>query len=59
MQLYRRIKAKVVVDNRRLQVTLELAMANSAKYESIWIPLQCLVRRYVTRYLCDVLLQEF
>merc|ERR1711871_1166690 len=48
-KLYRKNKAKSIVENRRHQVALEFMIANTMKYESMWIPFQCLVRRYVTR----------
>ena len=47
--LYRVKKAKSVVTTRRYQLVLEKVLTANSNYENIWIPVQKLIRRYLTR----------
>ena len=49
VQMYRRNKAKRIVSTKRHQKALEVVMAAGATFDSMWVPMQKLVRRYVTR----------
>jgi hypothetical protein len=47
--LYRKAKAKQIVATKRHQINLEKVLAASVNYERLWIPVQRLVRAFITR----------
>lgn len=47
--LYRKAKAKQIVITKRHQLNLEKVLAASVNYERLWIPVQRLVRAFITR----------